>query len=54
MVREHCAQVGMPYTETSLPRSYWLVVQYLNEVGLSARDPFDCPMVQRFRPRSSR
>ncbi|MBO0900066.1 acyl-CoA desaturase [Cellulomonas sp. zg-ZUI222] len=54
MVREHCAQVGMPYTETSLVRSYLLVVQYLNRVGLSARDPFDCPMVQRYRARSTR
>ncbi|MBO9567337.1 MULTISPECIES: fatty acid desaturase family protein [Cellulomonas] len=54
IVREHCARVGMPYTETSLARSYLLVVQYLNRVGLAARDPFDCPMVQRFRPRSSR
>jgi len=54
MVREHCARVGMPYTETSLVRSYALVIQYLNRVGLSARDPFDCPMVQRYRPRSTR
>lgn len=54
IVREHCARVGMPYTETSLVRSYALVIDYLNRVGLAARDPFDCPMVQRFRPRSSR
>ena len=54
MVRAHCESVGMPYTETSLVRSYALVVRYLNRVGLSARDPFDCPMVQRYRPRSTR
>jgi hypothetical protein len=25
------------------------VVSYLNRVGLAARDPFDCPLVNRFR-----
>ncbi len=49
LVRAHCAERGVPYTETTLVRSYAIVVRYLNEVGLSARDPFDCPMVQRFR-----
>ena len=29
--------------------SYGIVIAYLNRVGLSARDPFDCPMVQQFR-----
>ncbi|MDN4478900.1 acyl-CoA desaturase [Demequina sp. SYSU T00039] len=43
IVREHCATVGLPYTETSLLRSYGIVVAYLNRVGLAARDPFDCP-----------
>lgn len=49
MVIEHCRRHGVPYTETTLLRSYAIVVRYLNEVGLSARDPFDCPMVRRFR-----
>jgi fatty acid desaturase len=49
LVRAHCSTHGVPYTETTLLRSYAIVVRYLNEVGLSARDPFDCPMVQRFR-----
>ncbi|WP_062516551.1 fatty acid desaturase family protein [Demequina gelatinilytica] len=43
IVREHCANVGVPYTETTLLQSYAIVVQYLNRVGLAARDPFDCP-----------
>jgi fatty acid desaturase len=47
LVREHCAAQGLPYTETSLVRSYAIVVRYLNEVGLAARDPFDCPMRQQ-------
>lgn len=49
LVREHCARHDVPYTETTLLRSYAIVVRYLNEVGLAARDPFDCPLVRRFR-----
>ncbi|MCB1298127.1 MAG: acyl-CoA desaturase [Microthrixaceae bacterium] len=49
VVREHCQTLGVPYTETTLWRSYGIVIAYLNRVGLSARDPFDCPMVQQFR-----
>jgi len=43
IVREHCANIDLPYTETGLLRSYGIVTAYLNKVGLSARDPFDCP-----------
>jgi fatty acid desaturase len=49
IVREHCANLGLPYTETSLVQSYGIVVRYLNRVGLSARDPFDCPMFNQLR-----
>lgn len=49
LVRAHCSRHGVPYTETSLLRSYAIVVQYLNRVGLAARDPFDCPIVRRYR-----
>ncbi|MDF9876524.1 fatty acid desaturase family protein [Cellulosimicrobium cellulans] len=49
IVREHCANLGLPYTETSLVQSYGIVVRYLNRVGLSARDPFDCPMFKQLR-----
>jgi fatty acid desaturase len=47
LVREHCEQAGVPYTEMSLMRSYRTVLTYLNEVGLSARDPFACPVAAR-------
>ncbi len=30
-------------------RSYAIVIDYVNRVGLAARDPFDCPMVGRYR-----
>jgi hypothetical protein len=48
-VREYCRTLDVPYTETTLLRSYGIVIRYLNRVGLAARDPFDCPMVNRFR-----
>ncbi|MFJ4167240.1 acyl-CoA desaturase [Microbacterium sp. NPDC089698] len=49
IVREFCATHGVPYTETSLWRSYAIVIDYLNRVGLAARDPFDCPLVGQYR-----
>jgi len=49
VVRRFCAEHDVPYTETSLIRSYSIVVQYLNRVGLAAGDPFACPMVQQYR-----
>jgi fatty acid desaturase len=44
LVRAHCAEQGLPYTEVGLFTSYGIVIRYLNRVGLAARDPFDCPM----------
>jgi fatty acid desaturase len=49
IVIEQCRTRGVPYTETTLLQSYAIVIAYLNRVGLAARDPFDCPMVNRFR-----
>ncbi|SJM67661.1 Fatty acid desaturase [Frigoribacterium sp. JB110] len=49
IVREFCETHRVPYTETSLLRSYAIVIEYLNRVGLAARDPFDCPMVTEYR-----
>ncbi len=49
IVREHCRTLDVPYTETSLLRSYAIVIDYLNRVGLAARDPFDCPMAATYR-----
>jgi hypothetical protein len=49
IVREHCDSLGVPYTETTLVRSYAIVIAYLNRVGLAARDPFTCPLVSQFR-----
>jgi len=49
IVREYCATHGVPYTETTLWQSYGIVIEYLNRVGLAARDPFDCPMTAEYR-----
>lgn len=49
IVREYASTLGVPYTETTVLQSYGIVINYLNRVGLAARDPFDCPMVNQFR-----
>ncbi|MDA3146668.1 fatty acid desaturase [Leucobacter sp. UCMA 4100] len=48
IVREFCRENDVPYTETSLLRSYAIVIDYLNRVGLAARDPFDCPIAAQY------
>ena len=49
IVREHCATLGVPYTQVSLARSYAIVVRHLNTVGHHDRDPFVCPLVAAHR-----
>ena len=49
ITREYAQQLQIPYTEAGVVESYRIVIRYLNEVGLNARDPFDCPLVNRFR-----
>jgi fatty acid desaturase len=48
IVRQFCVEKKIAYTETGLFESYRIVVRYLNEVGLAARDPFDCPAAAGF------
>lgn len=49
VVKSHCAQTGIPYAETTLTKSYGIVIAYLNRVGLHARDPFVCPVIAQYR-----
>ena len=49
IVIEFCEANDVPYTETSLLESYKIVIEYLNRVGLAARDPFDCPLMAEYR-----
>ncbi|WP_163513721.1 fatty acid desaturase family protein [Fodinicola acaciae] len=51
IVRRYCAERGITYTETSLLKSYAIVVRYLNRVGKGYEDPFSCPITARFRSR---
>lgn len=51
LVRRYCRERSIAYTETGLFASYGRVVAYLNDVGLRARDPFECPIVAQYRAR---
>jgi fatty acid desaturase len=51
LVRAHCAEHRLPYTEATLLESYGIVIRYLNRVGLAARDPFECPARRHFERR---
>lgn len=48
IVREHCQQRGVPYTETSLPAAWKRVIRHLNEVGTAAPRIFECPVAARY------
>jgi fatty acid desaturase len=48
IVREYSEARGILYTQTSLPEAYGIVTEYLNRVGLSARDTFECPKAVGF------
>ncbi|TDW93959.1 fatty acid desaturase [Kribbella pratensis] len=48
IVREYCELHGVKYTEVGLFTSYKIIVGYLNNVGLRARDPFDCPLASQY------
>ncbi|GAB3926506.1 acyl-CoA desaturase [Kribbella albertanoniae] len=49
IVREYCELHGVDYTEVGLFTSYRIVIEYLNNVGLHARDPFQCPLATAYR-----
>ncbi len=47
MIEEYCREVGVPFTRTSLWRSYGIVLHYINRAGLGRRDPFECPLLEQ-------
>ena len=49
IVRAYCAQHEVSYAEVGLLESYGIVVDYLNNVGLRAREPFECPVHTQYR-----
>ncbi|HET6741179.1 MAG TPA: acyl-CoA desaturase [Kribbella sp.] len=54
IVREYCELHGIAYAEVGLFTSYRIVIDYLNNVGLQARDPFDCPLAAELRSAGAR
>jgi fatty acid desaturase len=49
LVRAHCAEHGVEYTETTLLAAYRNATGYLNAVGLTGLDPYACPLVRLYR-----
>ena len=49
VVQQFCRDNNILYTQTSLVKSYAIVIAYLNRVGLAAKDPFSCPVVGEYR-----
>jgi len=51
VVRPFCAAQNVPYAEVKPLAAYGIVIRHLNQVGLRARETFQCPLVAAFRPR---
>jgi fatty acid desaturase len=49
LVRAHCLQHQVEYTESTLPGAYRRILRYLNAVGLRDADPFRCPLITLYR-----
>ncbi|HWM73955.1 MAG TPA: acyl-CoA desaturase [Nocardioides sp.] len=49
LVRAYCAEHEVSYAEVGLFEAYRIIVGYLNNVGLRARGPFECPMLAQYR-----
>ena len=49
IVRAYCDENRVSYTEVGLFEAYGTIVGYLNNVGLRARGPFECPMLAQYR-----
>jgi fatty acid desaturase len=49
IVKAYCEELGVTYTETSLLKSWAIVVRYIHRVGIRHADPFDCPAAANFR-----
>jgi len=48
IVREHCLQHDVPYTESTLPAAWHRVIEHLNTVGNAAPRIFECPVAARY------
>lgn len=50
IVKEYCKEVNIPLTETTFFKGFADVMRYLDKVGLSESNPFECPMVVAYKP----
>lgn len=50
IVRKYCTRYNIPYTQRTVRGAAKTVLSYLNQVGMEHRDPYVCPLVQRYRP----
>ncbi|MCW2758728.1 MAG: acyl-CoA desaturase, partial [Nocardioidaceae bacterium] len=48
-IRAYCDALDVSYTEVGLVESYGIVIDYLNNVGIRARGPFECPLAADLR-----
>jgi fatty acid desaturase len=49
IVRAHCHQLGVRYTETPLGTSYREVIEHIHRVGRGGVDVWACPLVMQYR-----
>ncbi len=49
LVRQHCAELGIPYEQNDVVTAWRIVLGYLHHVGIRGADPFDCPAAGAFR-----
>jgi fatty acid desaturase len=49
MIRDYCAEIGVPYLERSLPAAMRDVIRSVHRVGIRHADPFDCPAAAALR-----
>ena len=49
IVRAYCLENKVSYAEVGLFEAYSIIAGYLNNVGLRARGPFECPVLAQYR-----
>ncbi|MEU2350804.1 acyl-CoA desaturase [Modestobacter sp. NPDC049651] len=49
LVREHCRELGVRYTEQGLGETLRAIVRHLDRVGIGARDEAQCPLTRQLR-----
>jgi len=49
LVRKHCEELGIRYTETTLAQSFRTIFHYLNRVGRGGLDVWACPLAAQYR-----